>query len=169
MIDHDGSINHNHSDPLNPESHEPNFIPPTADPAFLIFLPNRVKKQINPPDLNEYSRVFVPDCYIVSTGHGTSGPFMFSGVALFDLIENNIESGEKWNQVEVISADGFGTRIAFQELVYPGPAGPIIIADTRDGNSLTRDQGLFRLIVPSERDDAIRQVKWIRKIRVICV
>jgi hypothetical protein len=86
-----------------------------------------------------------------------------------DFIENNIGTGEKWNQVEVISADEFGTRIALQELVYPGSAGPIIIADARDGNSLTRNQGLFRLIVPSERDDAIRQVKWIRKIRILRV
>jgi len=167
MIDHDKSTSHNHPDPLNPESREPNFIPPTADPSFYLYLPSGVEKQINTSDLQDYPRAFVPDCYIVSTGHGTSGPFLFSGVALFDLIEDNIDSGANWNQLEVISADGFGTRIAYQELVDNDPAGPVIIADTRDDISMTRNQGLFRLIVPSERDDAIRQVKWISKIRIL--
>jgi hypothetical protein len=31
---------------------------------------------------------------------------------------------------------------------------------------LTRAQGLVRLIVPHERDDALRQVKWVTRIIV---
>jgi hypothetical protein len=36
-----------------------------------------------------------------------------------------------------------------------------------DGAALTREQGLVRLIVPSERDDALRQVKWLATITII--
>lgn len=167
MIDHDGPTDHGQSDPLNPKSREPNFIPPTADPAFLLHLPGGIEKHFDLPDLQEYPRSSISDCYIVSTGHSSSGPFVFSGVALIDFIDLNLGSGSEWNQVEVISADDFGVRISFRELVDPDPAGPITIADARDGILLTRSLGLFRLIVPSERDDAIRQVKWIRKIRVL--
>jgi hypothetical protein len=35
-----------------------------------------------------------------------------------------------------------------------------------DGTPLTRAQGLVRLIVPSETDDALRQVKWVQRIEV---
>jgi hypothetical protein len=34
----------------------------------------------------------------------------------------------------------------------------------RDGQKLTRRQGLVRLIVPREKDDALRQVKWVGRI-----
>jgi hypothetical protein len=33
-----------------------------------------------------------------------------------------------------------------------------------DGKPLTRTQGLVRLIVPQEDDDALRQVKWVAGI-----
>jgi hypothetical protein len=32
---------------------------------------------------------------------------------------------------------------------------------------MTRKQGLVRLVVPTETDDALRQVKWIAEIRVV--
>jgi len=35
-----------------------------------------------------------------------------------------------------------------------------------DGATLTRAQGLVRLIVPSETDDALRQVKWVGRIEI---
>jgi hypothetical protein len=33
-----------------------------------------------------------------------------------------------------------------------------------NGQPLTRAQGLIRLIVPAETDDALRQVKWVTQI-----
>jgi hypothetical protein len=71
-----------------------------------------------------------------------------------------------WSEVEVISADGFGNRVTAGELVAPHPAGPILLADEVDGRPLGRHEGLVRLIVPNEKDDALRQVKWVGRIIV---
>lgn len=116
-------------------------------------------------DLRALPTTDVPGCYIVSTGHGTSGPFTFSGVRLLELVSHYVT--EPWSQVEVISADGFGNRVYREELEKADPAGPILLAHTVDGEPMTRDQGLVRLIVPSEKDDALRQVKWVGQINVL--
>jgi hypothetical protein len=76
-------------------------------------------------------------------------------------------AGDSWSQVEVISTDGFGNRVMAAELFTPDPAGPIVLAYEMDGDVLTRQQGLVRMIVPSEKDDALRQVKWVRVVRVV--
>jgi hypothetical protein len=67
---------------------------------------------------------------------------------------------EPWTEVEVISADGFGNRVYARELHVS------LIRQARScwltqwmDQLLSRAQGLARLIVPSERDDALRQVK----------
>ena len=155
---------HEH-DPLRPHAHEPNPEPPSPDPAFTLTGPGDVRAQITLADLHALPQTTVPDCLIVSTGHGTSGPFTFAGVTLRDLLERTVT--EPWREVEVISADGFGNRVERQELVQPDPAGPILLAHTLDGRPLTRAEGLVRLVVPSERDDALRQVKWIGRINVL--
>jgi hypothetical protein len=36
-----------------------------------------------------------------------------------------------------------------------------------DGAPLSRRQGVVRLVVPSEVDDALRQVKWVAAVRVV--
>lgn len=154
-------------DPLNPESHEPNPDPPSADPSFYIHLPNGGCYRILARELRSFSRIAVPDCYIVSTGHGTSGPFVFAGVALLTLVEKFLNPGDSWHFVEVISADGFGTRLSRQDLLIPDVSGPILLADDCDGRRLTREQGLIRLIVPNERDDALMQVKWVENVNIV--
>ena len=68
--------------------------------------------------------------------------------------------------MEVVSADGFGTRALHTELAEP-TSRPVILAHTLDGRPLTRAGGLVRLIVPSETDDALRQVKWVAHVRII--
>ena len=68
--------------------------------------------------------------------------------------------------MEVVSGDGFGTRALRTELTEPTPR-PILLAHTLDGQPLTRADGLVRLIVPSETDDALRQVKWVAQVRII--
>lgn len=117
-------------------------------------------------DLEDLPQTTVSNCYIVSTGHGTSGPFTFAGVSLLDLIQNQWSPTTEWSELEVISADGFGNRVRVDELLNPDPAGPMILSYLIDGERMTRDQGLVRLIVPSEKDDALRQVKWVAKVVV---
>ncbi|MCB0075748.1 MAG: molybdopterin-dependent oxidoreductase [Caldilineaceae bacterium] len=46
------------------------------------------------------------------------------------------------------------------------PTRPSLLAITLDGQPLTREQGLVRLIVPTETDDALKQVKWVAEIVV---
>jgi hypothetical protein len=74
-----------------------------------------------------------------------------------------------WQHVDVVSADGFGTRLLPAHLAgsdAEAEAPPIVLALRRDGEPLTRAQGLVRLIVPSERDDALRQVKWVARVEI---
>lgn len=152
-------------DPLQPHAHYPNANPPTADPDFTLELPDGRSYTITPAGLQRLPQTAVGDCYIVSTGHGTSGPFTFQGVTLLALVQHYTHS--QWNQVEVISGDGFGCRVTAVELYAPDPAGPILLAHAVDNQPMTRAQGVVRLIVPGERDDALRQVKWIATIRVV--
>ena len=154
---------HEH-DPLEPHSHDPNPDPPSPDPAFTLTRPSGESVAMGVDDLRSLPTTSVPSCYIVSTGHGTSGPFTFAGVRLLDLIAAYVSL--PWSQVDVISADGFGNRVYREELENPDPAGPILLAHTIDGEPMSREQGLVRLIVPSEKDDALRQVKWIAQVNV---
>ncbi|MCY3992585.1 MAG: molybdopterin-dependent oxidoreductase [Caldilineaceae bacterium] len=166
-------------DPLAPHSHEPNPHPPSPVADLTVHLPDGSDRRIAPEDLRSLDfapadrrpgrlasakQITLPDCYIVSTGHGTSGPFSFTGLPLLDFVEL-LWTGD-WTHVEVVSGDGFGTRAQRAELTAPTPW-PILLAHTLDGRPLTRAGGLVRLIVPSETDDALRQVKWVAHIRII--
>ncbi len=155
---------HDNRDPLQPHAHEPNPEPPSADPSFELVLPDGRTQTITVSDLEKLPETAVPNCYIVSTGHGTTGPFTFSGVTLQEFAQ--VYASDGWSQAEVISADGFGNRVFAEELARPDAAGPIVLAYKVDGRPLTRQEGLVRLIVPSERDDALRQVKWVGVIRL---
>jgi Oxidoreductase molybdopterin binding domain len=158
---------HTDHDTLRPHEHDPNLTPPSGDPGFTLALPNRTEMTITLADLKALPKTTLPDCYIVSTGHGTSGPFSFTGARLLDLIQSRLPAGLAWSQVEVISADGFGNRIMAAELFEPDPAGPMVLSYIIDGQAMTREEGLVRLIVPSEKDDALRQVKWVGRINVL--
>lgn len=166
-------------DPLSPHSHEPNPLPPSPDADLTVNLPDGTAHRITPAALRSLdfvqdgrlperpadpSQVTIPNCYIVSTGHGTSGPFSFTGLRLLDLVDL-LWTGD-WTQVEVVSGDGFGTRALRTELTQPTQR-PAILAHTLDRQPLSRAEGLVRLIVPSETDDALRQVKWVAHVRVI--
>ena len=154
-------------DPLQPHSHDPNPAPPSPQSDFQVFDPSGTAHAYTTDILQDLLRTHIPNCYIVSTGHGTSGPFTFGGVTLIDFLTAILPANTPWSQVEVISGDGFGTRIFRVELERPSPNGPILLSDEIDNHPMTREQGLLRLIVPSERDDALRQVKWIQTIRVM--
>ena len=152
-------------DPFQPHSHDPNPEPPTSSPDFWLILPDAGKQQVTLAQLQQLPRTNVPNCFIVSTGHGTSGPFTFTGVRLSDFVAHFVPANSPWTTIEVLSADGFGNRVCRQELETEQER-PILLADTINGIPLSRQQGLVRLIVPSETDDALRQVKWIEQIEL---
>jgi DMSO/TMAO reductase YedYZ molybdopterin-dependent catalytic subunit len=125
--------------------------------------PDGTQATITVSDLAGLPQQSAANCFIVSTGHGTSGPFRFEGVTLGDLLA--AYGVTTWNYADVVSADGFGTRVQHHEINIPALR-PILLALVCDGKSLMREQGLVRLIVPHESDDALRQVKWVAHIEV---
>jgi DMSO/TMAO reductase YedYZ molybdopterin-dependent catalytic subunit len=144
--------------------HDPNPSPPTDNPAFTVFLPNGDSRQIEITDLQALPFTQIGDCYIVSTGHGTSGPFVFGGARLQTVIEQVWPAA--WRHADIHSADGFGARLLAAEVQHEAQQRPILLAYQVDGAALTRERGLVRLIVPSETDDALRQVKWVERIDI---
>ena len=152
-------------DPFQPHAHEPNPAPPSADATFYVLMPNGEKRPFSPTTLQQLPYTTISDCYIVSTGHGTSGPFTFSGVSLKDFVDSL--DVPTWAELEVVSADGFGNRVYREEVENEEGKRPLLLAYTINNQLMTRNQGLVRLIVPSEKDDALRQVKWIGEIKII--
>lgn len=146
--------------------HEPNPLAPAGDSGFVVITSEGVEVATSLSDLTALPGTEVAGCLIVSTGHGTSGPFTFGGALLVDLLAHLVDklAGQSaWRHIDIVSADGFGTRLTPADL---SGAAPILLAWRRDGQPLTRAQGLVRLIVPSERDDALRQVKWVARIEI---
>jgi hypothetical protein len=154
-------------DPLRPHRHDPNYEIPAGDGTFTLELPDARHVTITVKKLRQLPYSELNDCYIVSTGHGTSGPFTFGGVLLVQLIESYVNPPIIWQEVEVISGDGFGNRLYRAEVVHQETLYSPLLAYMKDGTPLTRADGLVRLIVPTERDDALRQVKWVDKVRVL--
>ena len=90
--------------------------PPTDNPAFIFSHPDGTEIEITVADLQRLPRTVVSNCFIVSTGHGTSGPFEFAGATLLDVVHSQLSAGQTWSEVEVISADGFGNRVFGQRV-----------------------------------------------------
>lgn len=152
-------------DPLRPHSHDPNYEAPDGDGAFQFKIEDTLGATVTIAALETLPKTEIADCYIVSTGHGTSGPFRFGGVRLAEVIAAYVPTTVHWNAVEVVSGDGFGNRLTRAE-VQTSDVRPPLLAYERDGLPLSRADGLVRLIVPSETDDALRQVKWVSEVRV---
>lgn len=159
---------HPHADPgwVHHLPHEPNLVTPPGDGAFSLHLPDGSEQSFTVADLQRMPATGVPDCYIVSTGHGTSGPFHFVGVTLAEFLRRVLPETLAWRHVDVVSVDGFGTRLLPDDLDLQASLRPALLAYAVDGAPLTRARGLVRLIVPAERDDALRQVKWVSVIAV---
>ena len=153
-------------DPLNPHYHDPNYTVPSGDGSFTFEFPDGDSRTIEVNQLHAFPYTELQGCYIVSTGHGTTGPFRFGGVRLLDFIEAVTPPPMQWQQVEIISADGFGNRVLRYELQFDDIHHPPLLAFRKDGNSLTRADGLVRLIVPTEQNEALRQGKWVETIRI---
>ena len=154
-------------DPFQPHSHDPNLQTPAGDGHLQLQPLSGTPVAITVAQLQALPQQAVARQHIVSTGHGTSGPFTFRGAALVDVLGAWAGTLPDDFAVEVLSADGFGNRVLAHELAAPSPAGPILLATSRDDAPLTRAAGLVRLIVPGETDDALRQVKWVALIRVV--
>jgi DMSO/TMAO reductase YedYZ molybdopterin-dependent catalytic subunit len=150
------------SDWSPPHSHDPNPGPPSVDPTFRLVI-GAVAIVLGVDELRALPQTELPGCIIHSTGHPATGPFTFSGVALLALIDRYVN--DEWATVDVLSADGFGARLTAEELRRE-TSRPALLAIARDRRPLDRAAGLVRLIVPSETDDALRQVKWIGEIQV---
>jgi DMSO/TMAO reductase YedYZ molybdopterin-dependent catalytic subunit len=153
----------NETDWSPPQAHDPNPTPPSADPTIRFITKHR-ETSLTPGDLKAMPQQTVTGCYIVSTGHGISGPFDFGGVPLLHIVERHSEG--HWSAADVISADGFRARISGEEM-RAASARPILLAIEMDGRPLNRKEGLVSLIVPGETDDALRQVKWVSEIQVL--
>lgn len=162
------AASHTHAEPawVHGHSHEPNPTPPSTDPAITLLLPDGQTHLLTVDALRALPLTTVPECYIVSTGHGTSGPFCFGGVTLRTLLAEFLPAATNWKFVDVVSGDGFGARLHREEVTDAPGERPVLLAYRLDGKPLTRQAGLVRLITPSETDDALKQVKWVAQIVV---
>lgn len=151
------------SDPLQPHSHDNNEAPPDENLDLLLIGPNGREIPIPAAALPTYPQAIIPH-YEYTTDHGKHGPYKLTGVALLDLITQHITAA--WSEVEVLSADGFGNRVFRAELETP-TAAPVLLCTATNGRPLTRAEGAIRLVVPSETDNALRQIKWVRTIRLV--
>jgi DMSO/TMAO reductase YedYZ molybdopterin-dependent catalytic subunit len=118
-------------------------------------------------DLALLPQCSVAGCFIVSTGHGGSGPFTFTGVTLADLLQTVLAGSVSYRYVDIIGADGFGTRLYPADIAGRMPGRSPLLALQVDGRPLDRAQGLVRLVAPDETDDALRQVKWVKRIDIV--
>lgn len=146
--------------------HEPNPTTPGDDTQVTVSWPGGYERIFTVEDLHLLPYAEVHNCMIVSTGHGASGPFTFGGARLADLLAWVLPRGATWSWVDVVSADGFGTRLMPPDPDMTSSERPIILAYTVDRMPLARARGLVRLIVPEETDDALHQVKWVRRIDI---
>lgn len=144
-------------------SHEPNPIPPGPDTSLQVLSPQGTCFPYTVPQLRQLPAMVIDHCYIVSTGHGTSGPFCFQGPRLVTVA--HACGITAFRCVTVVSGDGFGTRLQAEEARNSAAGQAVILALVQDGRLLTREAGLVRLIVPAERDDALKQVKWVARIK----
>ncbi len=149
------------SDPLQPHSHDNNVVIPGEDPTLDLFHGDGRLGSYTLADLAALPQQSLT--YRYTTDHGPHGPYELSGVALGELI--SAELATTLSEIEVISADGFGNRIYANEL--RDSSGPILLCTHSDGAPLSRQHGLIRLVVPSETDNALRQIKWVKTIRLI--
>ena len=145
-----------------PHAHDSNPTPPDDDASFEIVLSD-FRRRVTVEALRALPDHTLRGAVIASTGHPSSGPFDLSGVTLKTLIAAYAPGD--WVAALVVSGDGFGTRVLADEWLGERER-PILLAHTVDGRPLTRAAGLVRLIVPSEMDEALRQIKWVAEIRL---
>lgn len=152
---------------LHMHAHDSNPTPPAGgDTTLRLIRPNGTETAITLAALASLPSHVEAGYRIGSTGHPTSGPFDFGGVRLLDLILAYVGEATPWSYADVTGADGYGNRIQRAELETPRAGRAVLLATRIDGQAMTRQQGVVRLIVPQEQDEALRQVKWVARIDV---
>lgn len=152
------------ADPLRPHSHDNNPEPPDEDSTLRLVGPAGEETHVELAALlADFPRAVIP-AYTYTTDHGRHGPYRLEGVSLRDFIER-LHGLNGWHSVAVISADGFGNRVNRAEILAV-KGDPILLCTHAGGEVLPRRFGLVRLVVPSETDNALRQIKWVRWIRL---
>lgn len=150
------------SDPLKPHKHSNNTTPPRGNSNITLYNTDSSSVELSLEQLQmNYPPSIIP-AYTYVTDHGVHGPYKLEGVSLKDLITKEVKT--PWSELEVLSADGFGNRLSKEEIFAKGD--PIMLYFKTDGEMLTKQHGLVRLVVPSETDNALRQIKWVKTINV---
>lgn len=91
----------------------------------------------------------------------------FEGVALVEVLRlAGVEFGEKLRGknlalfLVVDAADGYRAVFALPELDPAFTDEAIILADRRDGKTLSEAEGAWRIVVPGDK----RQARWVRQV-----
>lgn len=148
-------------DPLQPHSHDNNLVIPGEHTYIDLYHAEQHLHRLTIDALAAYPQSSLT--YSYTTDHGPHGPYVLSGVALIDVVPAGFTATLR--EIEVISADGFGNRIFAEEL--GDKIRPILLATHSDRAALSRQNGLVRLVVPSETDNALRQIKWVQTLRLV--
>lgn len=142
-----------------PKKHHNNTtIPETSASIYLALVAEETKLSLD--DLKKNYPQSVIEAYTYVTNHGTFGPYRLEGVSLLDLIP---ESLTDWSEIKVIGADGFSNTLTRAELSEAKE--PAMLYYLRDGQALEPQHGPIRLVVPTETDNAIRQIKWVQRVK----
>lgn len=96
----------------------------------------------------------------------------FEGVALVEVLRlAGVEFGEKMRGknlalfLVVGAADGYKAVFALPELDAAFTDAVIILADRRDGKTLSEAEGTWRIVVPHEK----RQGRWVRQVVTLTI
>lgn len=99
--------------------------------------------------------------------HGTKAQVLYEGVSLGDLARKfgapagEAIRGAKLSIVVVVkAADGYQAVFALPELDPLFTKKAVLLADCRDGEALSDQEGPYRLVVPDEA----RQARWVRQV-----
>ncbi len=150
------------NDPLKPHKHSNNTTAPEGNINIILHKTDGSSVELSLEQLQmNYPTSIIP-AYTYVTDHGVHGPYKLEGVSLKDLVSKEVKTA--WSELEVLSADGFGNRLSKEEVLAEGD--PIMLYFKTDGELLAKQHGLLRLVVPSETDNALRQIKWVKTINV---
>ena len=156
---------HAHADQptwLHGHSHEPNLTPPVGDGSFAVTVAGS-QTTITADQLRTLPFTEIAAWCSARTGGGVGGAGGLGGGVRADCLAGLRPGAQGGRSVDIVSVDGFGARLTPADLTVHRPP---LLAWQIDHAVMSRKQGLVRLIVPSEVDDALRQVKWIGQILI---
>ncbi len=122
------------------------------------------------------SRVFteaelaaLPCVEVRATDHGREGTF--SGVPLDTLLRrtgvpvDSVRGRRTADYVLVLAADGYRAVFSLAELAPDLGGRSVLLADHRDGEPLSAEEGPLRLVVPGDA----RAARWVRPVTTLVV